>query len=271
MAGDVRSLEEPTQEELRRLNDLKTRFLNMAAHELNTPITPVRLQLHLLLSDAFGGLNPAQRKAVQIVQRNIDRLGALVQEILDVARLEGGGLRMRLEDVGVDDIVRDVWESYEEPARRVGIRLLGPAASGAVVHADRVRAGQILYNLLSNAIKFTPADGEIRVTVEPRSDLVDVVVRDTGHGMTGEQIAQLFRPFTRLHEELATGGSGLGLYIARGLAESMGGRLAASSPGPGKGTTFRLSLPAGRAIRAHVRPTTTPADDELARRLRQLI
>ncbi|MEA3190844.1 MAG: hypothetical protein QOD77_1426 [Thermoplasmata archaeon] len=260
-------------EDLRRLNEVKSRFLNMAAHELNTPITPIRLQLHLLQAGALGRLEAEQARAVGIVARNVDRLAALVQEILDVARMEGGGLRLKLEPVPLDQLIGETWESYEEPARRVGIRLLRPASTNAVVHTDRQRMLQILYNLMSNAIKFTPADGEIRMTVNRRRDTVEICVIDSGIGMTAQQIAGLYRPFTRLHEDdsTASGGSGLGLYIAQGLAQQLGGHLAASSPGPGKGATFCLTIPLEPSVAAHIAQPQSAEAEELARRLRQLI
>lgn len=253
------------------MNRFKTRFLNMAAHELNTPITPMRLQLHLLRVGALGTLHDSQQKAVDILDRNLNRLAGLVQEILDVARLDAGGLRMRLEPFSLDAAVKEAWEAYEEPARRLGIRLLAPAASHAMVFADRARTGQVLYNLLSNAVKFTPADGEIRMVLRRSGKAMEVVVFDTGLGMAPEQLRQLFQPFARVHEESVAGGTGLGLYVSRGLAEAMGGTLTAASDGPGRGASFRLTLPLSDRPQAVIEAPLGGPEDLLATRLRELI
>jgi signal transduction histidine kinase len=262
----------PSREELRRLSEIKSRFLNMAAHELNTPITPMRLQLHLLRSGVLGAVGEAQEKALRILERNLDRLASLVQEILDVARLEGGGLRTKPEPLALDDLVKEAVESFEEPAHRVGLSLAPPSSSHAVVMADRNRTLQILFNLLSNAIKFTPAPGEVRVNVSSHDGKAFVTVADTGLGMDATQSQALFQPFARLHEHsaAAAGGTGLGLFISRGLAEAMGGALTAESAGKGKGSTFRLVMPLA-GVKAVPAIAHSVEEDALARRLRELI
>ncbi|MCA1811854.1 MAG: PAS domain-containing sensor histidine kinase [Halobacteriales archaeon] len=267
-------------EKLREMSQFKTRILNMAAHELNTPLTPLRLQTHLLLSGSLGGLEGRQRHAVEIVDRNVNRLATLVQEILDVARLQGGRLKVLVGPVDLPGAINEAVDSFAETARRLSIDLAVQAEPGLAVQVDRGRLLQILFNLLSNALKFTPAGGQVSLqgTVDGSSACIDV--RDSGSGMTPNQIARLFQPFTQVHDTqaLTVPGTGLGLYICRGLAEAMGGRIEALSEGPGKGSTFRLHLPLAAerpAVPAPAtvpaRPATTTPQDALARRLRELI
>ena len=251
---------------------MKTRFLNMAAHELNTPLTPMRLQMHLIKSGVFGKLNKKQDNALRILERNLERLRGLVQEILDVARLEGGGLRTNPEVFPLDEAVTEAIEAFEETARRVGVKLAAPRPSGLTVEADRNRVLQVLYNLVSNAIKFTPAPGKVFVTVERTDGHVAIRVQDTGVGMTAAQIEELFKPFVRQHEQSlpGAGGTGLGLFIAKGLADAMGGSLSAKSPGTGKGTTLEFILPTAGARIEPVRHVTAE-EDAIAQRLREII
>lgn len=150
----------------RRESEVKSRFLNMAAHELNTPLTPMRLQMHLLTSGAFGKVTARHAKALRVVARNLDRLQALVQEILDVARMEGGGLRTRATVVDLDAAIEEAVASYEETAQRLGVRLRIQRKTGLQIESDRGRLLQILHNLVSNAVKFTPRGGRVEVVAE---------------------------------------------------------------------------------------------------------
>ncbi|HEX2065291.1 MAG TPA: PAS domain-containing sensor histidine kinase, partial [Candidatus Thermoplasmatota archaeon] len=232
-------------EKLREMGQFKTRILNMAAHELNTPLTPLRLQTHLLLSGSLGPLEARQRHAVEILDRNVTRLATLVQEILDVARLQGGRLKVTPAPVDLGSAIEEAADSFAETARRLGIDLAAQVEPGLVVQADRGRLLQILFNLLSNALKFTPQGGGVRVHAKAEGGMVRIEVTDTGTGMAPDQLARLFQPFTQVHDTnaITVPGTGLGLYICRGLAEAMGGRIEVASPGPGQGSTFRLHLP----------------------------
>jgi signal transduction histidine kinase len=265
-------------EKLREMGQFKTRILNMAAHELNTPLTPLRLQTHLLLSGSLGSLEARQRHAVEIVDRNVNRLATLVQEILDVARLQGGRLKVIVAPVDLAGAINEAVDSFAETARRLSIDLAVQCEPGLAVQADRGRLLQILFNLLSNALKFTPEGGQVRLTAATEGGFARIEVRDSGSGMTAEQMGRLFQPFSQVHDTKAitVPGTGLGLYICRGLAEAMGGRIEAASPGPGKGSSFRVRLPLSAEIPAAAVAAVPTArqptpQDALARRLRELI
>lgn len=258
--------------QLRKMNEFKTRFLNMAAHELNTPLTPLRLQLHLLKAGQMGDLNDRQSKAIVLLDRNVTRLSGLVGEILEVARLQSGKLKLSVQPVPVDEIVDEVIDSFGETARRVGVDVAFAGQQSLVVMADRNRLTQVLFNLVSNALKFTPAGGRITVEATPQHADIEVLVRDTGLGLTPEQIERLFQPFVQVHDPMTVtaAGTGLGLYISKGLVEAQGGTISCSSDGPGRGSTFRFTLPVADPNVAQVRPVVL-MEDPMVRRLRELI
>ncbi|MHB8584777.1 MAG: sensor histidine kinase [Thermoplasmatota archaeon] len=245
----VRAAEQSKElERLRDMDRFKTQFINTAAHELNTPLTPIKLQLHLL-KRANTTITPAQQKGLDVLDRNVERLSLLVADILDVARLESGRLAMRPTSVDVDTLVRDAMESFEEAARLGEVRLWGEVTPGLRATADAQRVTQVLFNLISNALKFTPPHGEVHVSASRESGeaaaWVTISVRDSGLGLTPDQISRLFRPFSQVHDtaQIIRSGTGLGLFISRGIVERHGGTLQVKSDGPGKGTTFTFTLP----------------------------
>jgi PAS domain S-box-containing protein len=240
--------ERATNRKLKELDRLKTQFINNAAHELATPLTPIKLQSHLLRVGSLGPLNEKQAKAMNVVARNVDHLGLLVKDVLDSARVQGGTLVLRRARTDVVRIVRESAESFHETARGNGVELAVEAPEPPVlVDADDARVTQVLFNLLSNALKFTPEGGRVALRVARAPDGVRVSVTDTGIGVRPEDIPKLFQPFSQLHDTSQTGrgGTGLGLYISRGIVEAHGGRIWAESPGPGRGATVTFVLPAG--------------------------
>ncbi len=239
------------QEQLRaanaRLEELlafKSQLLSNVSHELGTPLTPVRLQLHLISSERLGPLTPKQRKAIGIVERNLERMTNLVRDVLEVARLDAGRLRLDRESMDVGEAILDAVESLDLQAREAGVTLQRTTTEELPVYADRNRVSQVLFNLLTNAIKYSPKGSVVEVRGARRDDHVVVEVEDHGMGMTKAQLQRLFRPFSQVQEgRRQKHGSGLGLYIARGFAEEHGGTLKGASRGPDQGSLFTLTLP----------------------------
>ncbi|MGQ0536798.1 MAG: ATP-binding protein [Methanobacteriota archaeon] len=249
--------------ELERLQDLdrfKSQLFNAVAHELNTPMTPLMIQLHLLRAGALGSLSPEQRKAVDVLDRNVERLGRLVSDVLDVARLQARGLRLRKEPVELGPLVASAVTSFESAIVEAGLALEQDPVPEAWVHADPGRMQQAIVNLLSNAAKFTPKGGRVSISVERLAGAVRIRVRDTGIGLTEDQVGRLFAPFARVHEEVGNRvpGTGLGLFITKGLIEEHGGTVACESPGPGRGATFTIEVPTTSA-RPKEQGETAPA------------
>lgn len=225
------------------VNALKTQLLNMASHELNTPIAALRLQLHML---KLGGeeKEPRKAKALTLLDRNVERLATLVKDVLDVAKMQSGQLKVRQADMDLAPVLEEAAELYAHSYLEKGVDLVVEAPE-TWVHADAQRLTQVLVNLLSNALKFTPSGGRVALRATVHGGEVTVAVADTGSGLAQEQIARLFQPFSQVHDQSieSKGGTGLGLHISRGIMEQHGGRIWCSSDGPGQGTTFAFALP----------------------------
>jgi PAS domain S-box-containing protein len=235
--------------QLREVNSFKARFMNMAAHELNTPLTPIKMQMHLLKSDPTRGNGVSDKRSIQILDRNISRLSALVNDLLDSTRLQANRLSTAPKPIDFSKVLAESVESFRPlaDANQVTLRLQVP--DSLPCEADEGRIVQVIDNLLTNALKFTPAGGKIVVRAEPitsNDGLVRVAVTDTGIGLNQEQIERLFQPFEQLHDKQIAShqGSGLGLYIARGIIQAHNGRIWCESAGPGKGSSFIFEIPA---------------------------
>ncbi|MGQ0534781.1 MAG: PAS domain-containing sensor histidine kinase, partial [Methanobacteriota archaeon] len=248
------SAKKRTEEQLRRVDELerlqeldrfKTRFLNMAAHEIATPLTPIRLQLHLLRKELPPKRSPALDRSVVILERNVERLGDLLSDLLQAARLQAAKIALERRAVDANRLVVEAVESFVETARARGVHLSTSLAHGLHLDADPARVTQVLFNLVSNALKFTAPGGHVVVETRGDGESVVVAVRDDGEGLTKEQTLRLFQPFSQVHDpaQVTAPGTGLGLYISKGLVELHGGRIWCESDGPGRGTTFAFSLP----------------------------
>ncbi|MGQ0537134.1 MAG: PAS domain-containing sensor histidine kinase [Methanobacteriota archaeon] len=232
---------------LKELDELKTSIINTASHELSTPLTPITLQLHLLKRSA-AGIPPELQKSVTIIDRNVERLASLVSEVLEVARIQAGRLPVEPAPIRVAEALTEACESYEDPAEAAGVSLrLSVPPDDVVAFADRVRLGQVLSNLLANAIKFTPKGGHVVAGAVRRDGRVLLYVEDDGVGIDAADLPKLFQPFSQVHDPLerTRSGSGLGLYICRGIVEAHGGRISCESAGRGKGSRFSVELPTG--------------------------
>jgi signal transduction histidine kinase len=233
---------------IQEANRLKTEFVSMVSHELRTPLTSIQGYAELMLED--GQLAEEQRESLTIVKNNSDRLLGLINELLDLSRMEAGRLDLHRTSLDLANLIPEVASSLrpliETKRQRLSVHL-GEALPA--VWADQDRVTQILTNLISNAHKYTLAEGSITVAARRDDGFVRVDVSDTGIGLSPEDQAQLFTKFFRAHDRLpqAGGGTGLGLVITRLLVELHGGRITVSSA-PGQGSTFSFSLPALEAL-----------------------
>ena len=224
----------------RALERMQQDFVAMATHELMTPITALKGFAQIA---QHGGM-PWEQAAASIVTQ-ADHLSRLVGDLLDVARLESGRLELWRGEVDLAALARSCTQHAGAMAPTHAMVVEAPGRM-PVGWWDRDRLGQILANLLSNAVKYSPAGGEILVRVDDRGCEARVAVRDAGVGVAPDDLPRLFDRFYRV--ETARNGArglGLGLYIARSLAEAHGGRIWAKSAGPGKGSTFTVALPYG--------------------------
>ena len=265
-------------ERLRQLNEFKNQLINSAAHELSTPLTPIRLQLHMLKSGERGSLTDAQRWSVEVVDRNVERLSSLVKELLDVARLESARFPVDMRPTELAAIVDEAAESFRDPVERAGLKFSAKVDAGLVVLADARRLVQVLFNLLGNALKFTRPPGSIKVEAHRTGNEVTVSVQDTGVGLRPEDSHRLFTAFTQIfNPDIGYApGAGLGLYISKSIVELHGGRIWAHSEGPNKGARFSFTVPLaahGEAAQPIVKSANVGAvaEDSFTRRLRELV
>lgn len=229
---------------IKELQDARTRLLDTISHDLANPLTPVRLQLSIL-KEALVDKPGTTARSMEILERNVEQLARLIEDLKDVARLEGGTLKIRAAPADVAELARSAVDSFQGNAKERGVTLEGKVAPSLPVTADAQRITQVLFNFLTNALKFTPKDGLIRVEAGKSGKDAVVRVTDSGRGLTKEEMDKLFRPFSQVHKatEIKERGTGLGLYISKGLIESHGGKIFVESKGHGKGSTFGFSLP----------------------------
>jgi signal transduction histidine kinase/CheY-like chemotaxis protein len=246
---------------LEEIDRMKGDFLSMISHELRTPLTAIIGYTDLLLRQIHGTLTDRQAHHQQAVKKAANRLLALINDLLDLNRLEGGHVVLNFEDISLIDAVRravaQVASSAEQ--REVELRLDVPMAPVAV-HADQERLHQILVNLLDNALKFTPPQGTVTVRINQGDDLMSVSVVDTGVGVPADQLERIWDRFHQADSSTRRqfGGTGLGLAIVRHLVELHGGAVSVASPGPNEGSAFSFSLPAAGV--AQNRASAPPAE-----------
>ena len=231
--------------ELIQASRTKSEFLSMMSHELRTPLNAIVGFSELLVDGRCGPLNEQQMRFLRNVHDSSLHLLTLINDLLDLAKIEAGRLDISTAACATGDLVFAALASLQQLATAKQITLaVDHEGSPPPLLADPVRLKQLLYNLLSNGIKFTPSGGRVSVSFTRTDDgLVRTVVRDTGPGLTPDELAKLFQPFTQLDNARHTrGGTGLGLSLCRHLAELMGGRAGAEST-PGEGSAFYFDLP----------------------------
>lgn len=231
-------------EHLKELNQFKTLFINTAAHELHTPLTPLRLNVFALKEGHKGELNSEQLEVVTVLERNVERLSLLVEDVLNAARLQANRLSIQKKGFDFVELAQETIASFQAQAKQSGVGLSLTAPPQIQVPGDRHRLTQVLTNLIDNALKFTPRGGSIVVELSAADGGLMVRVRDTGVGIAPKDHARLFQPFSQAHDHMAytRSGSGLGLYICRGIIDLHGGRMGFTSE-PGIGSTFWFALP----------------------------
>jgi PAS domain S-box-containing protein len=241
-------------------NQAKDEFLAVLSHELRTPLTSMLGWLRLLRSGQLGPDKVAQ--ALEVVERNTRTQAQLINDLLDVSRIITGKLELDLYPVELAPILDEVAQAARRAAeaKGVAIELTVNAATGPVL-GDPLRLGQILTNLIANAVKFTSAGGRVRVSLARAGTEVVIVVADDGIGIEPEVLAHVFDRFRQADSTITRrhGGLGLGLAIARHLAELHGGSVSAESRGLGHGATFTLRLPQPASARPEIaEPSSTP-------------
>lgn len=232
--------------ELAELDRLKSEFVNTVSHELRTPLTSIMGYLSLVLAETVGPLQEQQREFLNVVSRNTSRLANLINDLLDIQRIESGRMPLHLTPTSLSQVVGQVAETFRVQAEQKGLSFTVtlPEADEPRIQADPDRLTQIVSNLVSNAVKYTK-EGGVTVTVSASGDRVELAVADTGIGISPSDQKRIFEKFYRAEHPYVreVGGTGLGLPIVRTMVEEHGGELKLESE-PGKGSRFVVAFKA---------------------------
>jgi NtrC-family two-component system sensor histidine kinase KinB len=245
---------------MRRLDEVKTGLISTVSHELKTPLTSIRLAIHLVLSEKIGDLSAKQVEVLEAAREDSDRLYQVIEDLLDISRIESGQAEIQMQPVNVQELVLRVTDKVRPAFLDHRITLKTEVAPDVPqVLADPSRLSLVFDNLLSNALKYTPTGGEVRVTAKSGDGVVRFTIEDTGVGIASDYVSRIFEKFFRVPgQEQAS--SGLGLTIAKEIVEAHGGTIGVASQ-VGQGTTFTVDLkaaePAGSKLSEHslTRPT----------------
>ena len=225
-------------------NRIKGDFLAAMSHELRTPLNAIAGHTQLIEMGVHGPVTEAQLDALSRIQRGQEHLLALINDVLNYAKLEAGRVEFRTETISVREAVQQALSMMEPQSTAKGIRVTSNIPVDLEMEGDAEKVAQVLLNLLSNALKFTDTGGSITIDAVATSKAVNVRVLDTGCGISPDKFGAIFEPFVQVHRSLSrnTEGTGLGLSISRDLARGMGGDLMVDSI-VGTGTTFTLTVP----------------------------
>jgi len=230
---------------LRRFDELKNDVVATVAHEFRTPLTSLRMAIHLCLEGRAGPLTPKQGELLYAGRDDCERLQHMVDDLLDLARLQSGKADLAIEPLQVATLLQDSRENHLADARHAGIDIDTDLVIDLPdVQADRERVALVLSNLIANAIRHSPSGGQVSLGASAEDDAVRFEVRDSGPGVPPELRERIFDRFFRAPGE-PPGGSGLGLSIAKEIVEAHGGQIGVTGD-PGRGATFWFTLPTSR-------------------------
>lgn len=230
---------------LRELDQLKSEFVSLATHQIRGPISAIRGYASMLLEGDYGSVPEVWRKPVETILQSSASLAGIVQDFLDVSRIEQGRMKYEFTVFDISKLVQSVGEELAPNIEGKGLRLKLEIEPRIMVYADSGKVRQVIENIIDNAQKYT-LQGNIKIGVRKQDDKAIISVSDSGVGIPKETLPHLFKKFSRASDASKANikGTGLGLYVARQLVEAQGGTIRAASEGEGKGATFVVELPA---------------------------
>ncbi|WP_342305516.1 ATP-binding protein [Methanolobus sp. ZRKC5] len=228
-------------------NRIKSEFLATMSHELRTPLNAVIGYSDLLLEESFGVLGSQQKKSLNHISNSGRHLLKLINDILDISKVESGKMELYYEDFFASEMFMTVLNIISPLARKKNIKLESSIVpDNLLVNADKIRFKQILFNLASNAVKFTSDGGSVLLKAHKRDDIMKFSVIDTGIGISSDDVGRLFLPFQQIDSTISReyDGTGLGLSLVKKFVEMHGGMVSVESE-PGQGSNFSFSIPLG--------------------------
>ena len=232
--------------ELKRTTRAKSEFLANMSHELRTPLNSINGFSEVLYDETFGPLNEKQRQYVNNVLNSGKHLLLLINQILDMAKVESGKMKLALSSLPMKSLLNELSMLVADMVSKKKIEMLLEIAEDLPnIEGDELKVKEILYNLLSNAVKFTPEGGKIGMRAKKVDSIIEIEVWDTGAGIASENMGKIFEGFFRVDTPYSriTEGTGLGLPLSKKLVELHGGKFAVISEGLNKGTQVRFTLP----------------------------
>jgi NtrC-family two-component system sensor histidine kinase KinB len=227
---------------LRQQDEMKRGVISTVSHQLKTPLTSLRMAIHLLLDEQVGDLSAKQAELLLVARDDSDRLTRIIDDLLDISRIEAGRVLMDMTIVAPESIIREAIEPFRRVNQDKGIRLhIEIPDDLPEVRADGMQIGHVISNLLSNALKYTSPGGIITISATSDDEWVRFSVTDTGKGIPGAYLGRVFEKFLSVPGEQARQGTGLGLAIAKEIVEAHGGTVGVDSV-EGKGSTFTFTL-----------------------------
>jgi signal transduction histidine kinase len=230
--------------ELKQVETRKDEFSSMIAHELKTPLVPIKSYLDMIISGKIGQLTPQQIEKLEIVRSSADSLNKLIDDLSDVQKLDTGNMKIHLEDNSLSEIINETVIKLEPDFNKKGIKVNSELHQVRCL-CDKSRISQILLNLLTNAIDFTPSsDGKITISLSKENDFAKLSVEDNGSGIPDDKLEQIFQKYYQVDSSMRReyGGTGLGLSITKGIVDMHGGKINVESE-MGKFTRFTIFLP----------------------------
>ena len=244
------------REKLEIANNAKSEFVSIASHQLRTPLTAVKGYISMMIEGTYGKLSQELIRPLQNVYESNERLTKLVNDLLDLSRLEAGKIEFSPQLTSLEKIVFDITEELKINADKKGLylKLIKPAKALPEIMVDQPKIRQVILNIIDNAIKYT-RDGGITIELRKTDSQEQIIIADTGIGVSQDEIKSLFQMFSRASAgaKLHTDGSGVGLHVAKKFIEMHHGRIWVESEGKDKGSTFYIELPirhgSGQAIK----------------------
>ena len=242
LKGHIEKLEQANMR-LKELDRLKSMFIASMSHELRTPLNSIIGLTGIILKGISGKITKVQRKELTMVKNSGIHLSALINDVIDVSKIETDQVELAIENLDLAELMQEVRDSFEVVVDEKGLKMSLKTPERLIIKSDKRRAKQVVMNLVSNAIKFTDK-GEIAIKAVKKDDRVEISVADTGIGIRKENMKMLFKQFSRIHVAGMTRveGTGLGLYLSKKIAALFGGEIEAKSEF-GKGSKFTFILP----------------------------